>query len=229
MSKYSECLSKLALVEAYINQVADALPQNPPNQNQKQLTKTFYTGLINDLRSALAAYMSDISNKEQQARMLIMTLYQTGLLSTFTADGIEINNVTGSMPGYSDAAELYSCNGVFSIILATDLDEFYNGPITTEPLPDTTTLAQGQYLLHDLSLNAAKAEQAESLKRLALHNWLSASNLSNTFAIIFEGAFGNINADTQDLAMGIYVNRGYLAVIREFNLNVYIPSYIRSL
>ncbi len=228
MNGYASAMAKLDSVSSYITNITDLLPIIPVNQ--RQLTKDFYAGLINSLRSAINYYKADLTNKESQARMLIMGCYQTAVMNGFTSSEISIQGLPNTgFPGYANISELYSCDGVYAIILAMNLSEFYNGPITQLPLPEIANLLPGEYILHDLTQKALKAEQSDSAKRLALHHWMSGVNLLNSFAIIFEGAIGSVDTNTQDAAHDIYINKGYLNIIREFNLNVYIPTYLREL
>jgi len=224
--RYAEALLRLDQIAAHIISVTETLPIIPINQ--KELTRTFYNSLIANLRVAMSGYMADRTNKESHARMLIMSMYNTVIMENFVCEGFDPTQVTGTQPGFSDIRELYSCDSVFSILIDSPISNFYQGPITAEPVPVVDELMPGEYVLHDLRLRAEKAEQTDGNKRLALHHWVNSFNMTNSFAILFEGFAGSININTPSIVTGIYTDRHFLEVIAEYDLNVYIPTYLRS-
>ena len=227
MSISDSISDKLTLITEHIIAEAASLPTFPVNQ--KQNTIDFYLALVANLDAAINAYRADTVNKTTQLRTLVMDLQQHGVMSSYTSDGFAVRCLDNSNPkGYDDLFELYNCDGLYDFLRYSDTSMFYDGPITTDPIPDIESLAEGQYLLHDLTKQAEGAEAYESAQRSNLHWWINSANVYNSFALIFETPNGSVDYDPANLAEDIYVTRNAIAVIEEYGLDVYIPTYLRE-
>lgn len=210
--------SKLASISGHVISATSDLTE--PN---KTVTRTFYEDLLTGLRQEINAYYSDLTEKTNMLRVIIMALQQYGLLSGFVSDGVALRNLTGTPPvGYTDLTALYDCNGVLHNFVSTPDSTFYQGSFAVTP-PDTDN-----YILKTFIDDVAAAEKIEQTKRQALNAWINSTNIYNAFMLIFEQAHGSARASVRDIAASIYIERHAKDVIDFYGLDVYVPTYLRS-
>jgi len=187
-----------------------------------------YSQVISALSNAIDTYASDKTEKTRQLQTIIMTFQQTGVLSGLAVDDFSFRGITGSIFGFDDLRDLYSCDSVIKILNDYPKEDFYSGPMLSINLSDLESTPEGNWLLVDLLKRALKGEETDNNRRLRLISWMNSVNLYNTFAIIFEGLSGKSVHDTRSIASDVYISRHAKDVIEDFSLDIYIPTYLRS-
>ena len=220
-----EILAKLSAIPGYVASVTTDL-----NEPVKTATRNFYSDLTAKLSQSVIGYYNDKTDKTHMMRVIIMAFQQYAILDSFTADGLELQKLSGTYEGADDLRLLYNGNGVLSEIISLPESAFYEGAIVTDPdtpIDPEAVIGEG-YLLYELSERIKVADKAEAIKRQALNAWLNSTNIYNAFMLIFEQGHGQANASIPDIASNIYLDRHIRDIIWHYNLDVYIPSYLRS-
>ncbi len=220
-----EMLAKLNAVLGHVTAVTSEL-----NEPVKTDTRNFYSDLIANLSQSIIGYYNDKTDKTQMMRVIIMAIQQYAILDSFTAEGLELQKLSGTCEGADDLRLLYNGNGVLSEIIALPESAFYEGPIIIDhnaPVDPEAIPGEG-YLLYELSERIKTADKAEAVKRQALNAWLNSTNVYNAFMLIFEQGHGQVSADIPSIASNIYLDRHIRDIIWHYGLDVYIPSYLRN-
>lgn len=227
LERHNQAIAKLDAILAYIISEVEALPPPPITSPEvKANTIAAYTGFIDKIKAGLSDYASDITKKSAQMKMLIMGMLQNGILASYTCDNLTLRPAETDYPGFDNLQNIYSCDGLYNMILNASPASLYEGPIETIPLPEI--FEPGEYALNDMALKAEKAEQTEAVSRDALIQWLNASSSYNVFMLLFESPInGRVHTTARDLASGLYLDNHARDVIYEFNLDVYIPVALR--
>ena len=226
MESLSKLNARLDLILASIRAKAQLLPTMP--DNHRQYTITHYSRLVGLLKEALASYYADKAEKNRLLKMLIMAIYQVVLMQNLASPDVHFRTVTGSHPGFLDLTELYQVDGVADLIINSPLDSFYDGPIVEPSLGDAE-IAPGKYKLFDLTEQALAAERTEIAKRNSLNAWLNSVSVYNVFIIMFEQPqISSSHIDARGAAELIYIGKKAKQIITGFDLDVYIPTYLRD-
>ncbi len=227
LERHNQAMIKLDSILGYALAQINLLPPAPVTLPEIKANSIMaYTGFINNIKAGLCAYTSDTAKKSAQMKMIIMGMLQNGILSSYACDNLTLRPADTGYPGADDLRSMYSCDGLYDVILNGSEASFYDGPVEAISMPEEFT--PGEFHLNDLAAQAAKAEQAESAKRDALIQWLNASSSYNVFMLLFESPInGRVGVTARDLASGLYLNNHARDVIYEFNLDVYIPVALR--
>lgn len=193
-------------------------------------TKLAYTNALNTLQSAVANYYSSTyaAQREQQLNELIMTLYQTKTLSYLEIagdEGLSVIDESSAPYGYSDFTLLFDMGTFADNFLSAPLSSFWEGCPTvaiTDPEAELPTI-------YNWIGAATNQESVDAEARAALINWAKLTNIANSYIFLFEDVTASDNRPAnakQAIGEDLFVDRKAAEVIRYFNLNIRIPSYI---
>ena len=219
--KLTQVNEKLDIILAYvIDRIIEETPiigfDGQGNRQKRETAIAAYTDTISTLKANIQAYANHIYEKESQLKALMMGLLQNSVLASYTSDNLVMRVVSGTHKGYGDLRTLYACDGVYEAILTNPESYFYNG------LSGGATLA-------NLATQAQAAEQTEQAHRDSLVRWLSTVSMHNSFMLLFESPEnGRVSVMPRDCIDDIYGIHGALEIIKEFNLDVYIPIRLRD-
>jgi len=223
-------MDKLLEVENYIaEQIEDiTIPDH------KDWTSDHYEKLLTDLKNALTGYHSKKDTKELSIKKIVMSMHHALCFDSMEVPGMVFEKVQGTKLGYEDLFDLFNCNGVFKMIEDSPLESFYNGDITEDPEatpedPNAEPSDDSEYYLSELNALAAEAEEVEIKLRDELKSWLDSFGMNNSLMLAFEQpTIPAASSDVKTTVRKIYNDHNLLKVINEYDLNLYIPTYIEN-
>lgn len=182
-------------------------------------SQTRYNFQFDTLENAIAAYISNITNKESQLKDIIQFDFINVMKENVTHIP-PISNPTAPFPdGYDDYWALYSMNGFVDTLLAYNDSYFYQGCIIS---PSGTTAN-----LQSAITTVNSSEAQDVTKRNTFLTFLQQYNIINSLILLtenmeIEGTFRT----KQQTGEIIYNTKHAKEIIDSFSLDVYIPTYI---
>lgn len=212
--------AKLASITAYCTSEAASCGAN------EAATVTFHSNKVAELQNAISNYMAsqlNVLSWESDLRTIILELYQYETMQGLSTDVplYTYGDFASPPEAFNDVRKAFSGGGVLSELLSRPDSDFYLGclsaPVGSHPLIDgMITSLNGNVYQIDAS---ARAELIGYLKRV---------NSYNTFVFLFEEIVTTQGVlEKSDTAGKIYTDKHVLDVINAYNLDVYIPTYLR--
>lgn len=230
--RLTSLLAKVDSIEAYCIGQATSQCSNVSGVDHSVDTIAAYQQALSELRTAISSYYSNSAARAERGRqlnVLIMTMYQTIVMSYMEADedspAFHSINEPLAPRGYNDFTELFDMGQAGDDLLAADDSTFFDGCIL---LPGGD-IDVDLYTIFAAAESCRTAEAADSIAREALAAWLQSTNMKNSSIILFEEVTTSDNRPAsykQALGEALFIGRKALDVITYYDLDIRVPSYI---
>ena len=207
------------------------------NQNKDPNVSGNFENFMLPLETTVNTYFASVPNGLAETFVKYITQIFMDLQKRHTT----YENQFGSQPstnypqGYLDLGEIFG-NGAFNELMNISGSEFLAGfpkirDTTTSESGTETQLETYHYetnpIIEQWITQIENAHGSENTKIENIINFCERNTYNDGMISMFEDR-GNItiNITKEELAHDIYISKGAKIVIQNFNLNVYIPSYI---
>lgn len=216
MFSKNEILSKIENLQSYCE------------TNRQPNVSGNFASFLQPLRSAINEYFNDVPNGLKYDLMKYITQIYMDLQKRQTT----YEHHYGSDPstdypeGYMDLGEIFG-NGAFDEIMEISGAEFLAGFPTVSDELSSTSHYESNPIIETWITSIETAHGSESSKIQNIIDFCERNVYNDGLISLFEDR-GKITIHTtkEELANDIYITKGAKLVIQNFNLDVYIPSYI---
>lgn len=212
----SDILLKLSTLQSYCE------------QNKQSNVSGDFAGMIEPLKSAVNAYFDNIPNGLKYDFMNYITQIATDIQKRYTTYE---NQFGPDLPinypqGYMDLGEIFA-NGAIDQLMGISGSEFLAGFPIVAGEGGSTSSYDPNPIIETWIGEIENAHGSESTKIKKIIEFCE-SNLYNDGLISMFEDRGNmtVHITNEELARNIYLDKGAKAVIQNFNLDIYVPSYI---
>ena len=228
--RLASLLSKVEEIRVYCDDQADSCT-DVEGENYVAENKAMYATATSELSSAISAYYSTALNqaREKQLHELILTLYQTDVMSYLSIkdEGIDLIEVDPSTAplGYTDFSLLFDMGQFATDFLAAPVEGFWDGCVVA-PILEPEEAAPTLYTAIG---GATAAEGVDAQARTTLINWAKLTNITNSFIFLFEEVTTSDNRPQnlkQAIGESMFTTKKAAELIRYYGFDIRIPSYI---
>lgn len=219
---YDDLMFKLDEAKSYCISTAES--QGVINPVRSALAVQEYTKAFNDLKSSIDNYIADKETKKTDALDLIQWAF-TYLLTTSVSYTPPLYSLEEPYPeGFSDFSLLYNMDGAYTTLLSSDVSYFYEG---WDGGNDSTPISLT--VLPSLKAKIDSAESVETIKRQAFIKACKDIMAKNTPILMTEELIpSDMPPSRQSVMKDIYITRKIKDIVLRYDLDVYLPTYIRE-